>query len=101
MLQAVQSSCPETFEWLRSLRRAGLIDTTCSSSFQINGVLQGLLPLDAPCFDPQRGLGPFSVASPTDTVRFLRQTRGMQPDAATLGVVAGYFPEIAAYLGHK
>ncbi|PTV93953.1 hypothetical protein C8J27_1102 [Rhodobacter aestuarii] len=100
-LSAVQASCQPSFEWLRALRRAGLVDTACSSAFQINGVMQGRLELDAPCYDPQRGLGSLPVSSPADTLRFLRHVRGKRPDAATMEIVAEYFPEIATYLAQE
>jgi hypothetical protein len=100
-LTSVQASCPPSFEWLLALRRAGLVDTLCSSAFQINGVMQGRQALDAPCYDAQRGLGASSVSSPADTLRFLRQMRGTRPDAATAKIIAEYFPEIAAYLAQE
>lgn len=100
-LSTVQTSCPPSFEWLLALRRAGLVDTLCSSTFQINRVMQGHQALDAPCYDAQSGIGASPVASPADTLRFLREMRGTRPDAATEKVIAEYFPEIAAYLARE
>jgi hypothetical protein len=37
--EEVYTQCPANFRWIRALRRAGLVDTTCTSAYQINNIL--------------------------------------------------------------
>lgn len=89
-------------EWFTALRRAGVVDTTCTVTTQLNAVLNDGLSLEEPCFGPMRQIGDYSGNTPGDVVRFIeRKVRTGHPEmlnAESLEIVFRFSPDIARYI---
>lgn len=102
-LQQAQGLCAPSFEWLRALRQAGLVDTSCTSTMQINRIMADPALLDAPCYPADLSLADLPAASPADAARLLRQHLRQGPPATplpegSLDYIQRYWPEMGAYL---
>lgn len=101
-LQQAQTLCPLSFEWLLALRRAGLIDTSCTSTMQINRIMADPTLLDAACYPLDLSMMDLPAATPDDAVRYLRQHLAhstLTPiPAGTLDYIAREWPELVGYL---
>jgi hypothetical protein len=101
LLADLVDDCPMTDGWLRALRRAGLLDTTCTSTLQINRVLNdGLGPTEV-CFSDPLADRQEMVTTSADVVRQLRRVLTADPQAVPsqdfLAELALYFPTIATF----
>ncbi len=71
--ETVYAKCPLSFEWLKTLRRVDLIDTMCSSTRQINHIMNKPEAIGEPCFSATGdSLDSYRGDSPSTVVRFLR-----------------------------
>lgn len=90
------------FEWYPALRRAGVVDTKCSLTLQINDASIDPMNLTRACFSDGRQLGDYSAFTNGDIVAFVRGVVGAGnsvPLAAdTLMAIEKYSPDLAAYL---
>ncbi len=91
------SSDRERIEWIRALRRAGLLDTACTSTLQVTRIMRDNTRLAEPCFGPD-----FSIktepAGDNDLIRFIRRKGVGALDKETLDAFARLYPESAAFL---
>ena len=101
-LQQAQALCSPSFEWLRALRHAGLVDTSCTSTMQINRTMADPALLDAACYPPDLSLMDLPAATSADAVRYLRKHlthSSLAPlPAGSLDYIASQWPELAGYL---
>jgi hypothetical protein len=97
-LAEVVNGCPLTVDWLLALRRGGMIDTTCTSTLQINRIInQGLNPTKA-CFSEDNSTSGTSVSTSADILRQLRFKLMADPSSLPDQNVAAdlqlYYPQI-------
>lgn len=100
-LDDAQVLCPASFEWLRALRQAGLVDTACTSAMQINMTMANPDLIGEACYPPGLSLDEVPAASAADAIRLIRSYL-TQPDAApmtagSIDYIAGYWPDVADY----
>jgi hypothetical protein len=100
--QAALALCGATPDWIVALRRAGVVDTGCTSSLQVNAIMAGTLDPNGPCLSPDRGLMDYPAVSDADGVRHLRllakSNRLKDLDEASAQYIGAYFPKAADYL---
>lgn len=96
-----QRTCVVSFEWITALRRAGLVDTTCTSSLQINRAMTSPETLNAPCFGADFDFSSLPVISSGDIPRLIR-SRGVagldQLGPGNVAAMQDAFPQTAAFL---
>lgn len=101
-LSDVIALCPISREWILALRRAGVVDTFCTSTLQVNAALNDIAFLERGCFPEDVQLHYYDALTPNDAVMFLRDRFARQAldeiDKPSLDYVANYFPGTAAYL---
>ncbi|MFP7675711.1 hypothetical protein ACG74X_20445 [Marivita sp. S0852] len=92
--------CPPSFEWILALRRAGVVDTSCSSTLQVNLAMANIDKLQVPCFDQGTALADLPARTSSDAIRLLRQrlVAGVPIAAEDLQIVSSVLPEAARYL---
>ncbi|MCO6383055.1 hypothetical protein [Oceanicola sp. 502str15] len=93
--------CEPSFEWILALRRAGVVDTLCSASLQVNAGMADQAYLAGPCYPDGMAISEFRTWASADTARFLRAHAGepisalIDADAAEM-IEPGY-PALAAF----
>lgn len=96
------SATPERPGWLVALRRAGVVDTECSPTLQVNAALSDLNILLESCFPTNKQLRDYSALTGSDAVSFIRQwsARGRTEsvDAKSLKYIMQYFPKTAEFV---
>ncbi|MBL3560153.1 hypothetical protein [Rhodovulum sulfidophilum] len=101
-LSDVAALCPISHEWILALRRAGIVDTFCTSTLQVNAAMNDIETLERGCFPEDMQLMSYDALTPNDAVMFLRERFARQAlaeiDMPSLDYVANYFPSAAAYL---
>ncbi len=96
-LADIVNTCKISFDWILALRRAGLLDTTCSSTLQVNRITGDPSRFEEPCFGSN-----FSVlaepAVSNDLVRLIQQKGIITLDGESLKVLARSYPKAADFL---
>lgn len=101
-LNEIQNLCPMSHEWIRSLRQAGLVDTICTSTMQINRVMVDPETLNNACYPQEMSLQDIPAATTTDAIRYLRQYLLHDPmrpiSDGNIDYISEYWPDVADYL---
>ncbi|NSX57008.1 hypothetical protein [Parasulfitobacter algicola] len=89
-------------QWFTALRQAGVVDTTCSVTTQVNAALNDGRSIENACFSQENQIGDYSDNTSSDVVTFIKQK--VQTDvpktinAQSLEIIIRFSPEIAEYL---
>ncbi|BCH55123.1 hypothetical protein GOZ89_15490 [Agrobacterium vitis] len=101
-LEDVYRLCDISFEWIRELRLAGLIDTQCTSTMQINKVMANPDSIGKPCYQADFSNKEKFLLTSADAARSLRDSinQGNKNlyNLEELDKIKTYYPEIAEYL---
>lgn len=88
--------------WITTLRKAGVVDTTCAISTQVNAALNDGLSLEEPCFTQDRQIGDYAGYASGDVATFLkRKVQTGMPEvinAASLEIMFQFSPAITEYI---
>lgn len=92
------AQCEITPAWAVALRRAGVVDTRCTSTLQVSEAFADPTTLEGPCIG--FGLDPARAFTPADLFRSVREalTSGEKLDVTTRARLAEILPSAAAYL---
>lgn len=94
--------CDISPEWIISLRRAGVVDTSCTSIMQINAALQDPGRLPGQCLESSKQLSGYNAIGSTDYSRYIRRRAAsgdlLKIDRQSIDMIGYIFPETANYL---
>lgn len=106
-LSDLAALCPPSPEWVLSLRRAGVIDTSCTASFQVNRALQRPDTVLESCAVSQETFDEYVMFGygAEEVIMLLRQI-GLQQGLAILpdtafDLLADHFPSASSYLKQR
>ena len=101
-LDTLIGKCPVTRDWVLALRRAGVVDTSCSLTLQLNAARIDTRVLTQGCFPGDTQLRDYDAFTPSDAVTFLREwvkSGGeRRVDSRSLSYIASLFPDSAGYV---
>jgi hypothetical protein len=96
------SATPERPGWLVALRRAGVVDTECSTALQISAALTDPETLLAGCFTKHMQPGNYRSKTSSDIVDFIHEWitvgRPFKVSGKTLEYIMRYFPKTAEFV---
>ncbi len=99
---AMAAQCPVTPERVLALRRAGLVDTACTATLQVNLALEDPARLAGDCYPAGADIARLPAISSADAIRMLRRLPARpapgQVDPALVAALGGAWPGIAAWL---
>jgi len=97
-LGVIADSCEISFEWVRALRVAGLLDTACTSTLQVNRIMDDHTRVAEPCFGPDFSIKSEPAVGANDLIRFIRLKGVNDLDKETVDVFSISYPEAASFL---
>ncbi len=97
-LAEVQTACPVSPGWVLGLRRAGLVDTACTSTLAVNRAMADPATLGTACYPSGLDASALPAIGSADYPRLVRANGIDGVSAGTLRVMQSAYPEAAAYL---
>ncbi len=100
-LADVYAACPVSPGWVLGLRRAGLVDTACTSSLAVNRAMADPSALGTACFGDDFDASAIPAVSSADFPRLIRAlgVTGLADIApGTVAAMQSAYPEAAGYL---
>ncbi len=97
-LAEVQSACPISPGWILGLRRAGLVDTACTSTLAVNRAMADPASLGTACYPADFDASSLPGIASADYPRLLRAHGVADLSSGTLDAMQSAFPEAAAFL---